>query len=237
MPKKPIQSGDSIAGLSPGQAAFVAHYLAVGKPTYLNGTRAAIAAGYAAESARGQAWRLRTNANVARQINQHLADAGVSVEKLLAELASQVFSADPADFEELLDGRETMAQARKRGVVTRWIKKIKARIVKGPGEDDPTTIVEREVELIDLQKSLSDLLRALGRLPDTDDRHDKNQVAEDPIEARRRAAFFAEFEQLLAEPMVPGGQPIARAKRAKPEPKPQPKHSTTKATKKKRKAK
>lgn len=79
--------------LTPRQARFVQEYL-----HHLNGTKAAIAAGYAESGARQEGARLLANAVVARAIDAEMAkNPGVTRQRIVDELAKIAF-ADPKNF-------------------------------------------------------------------------------------------------------------------------------------------
>src|SRR5208283_2031521 len=90
------ESGSGRQGLTARQTLFIAEYL-----VDLNGTRAAIAAGYSKKTAKAQASRLLTNVNVAAEIaarmEKRCAKLEVTADTVVQELAKLGF-ANMADY-------------------------------------------------------------------------------------------------------------------------------------------
>ncbi|MDD4888709.1 MAG: terminase small subunit [Phycisphaerae bacterium] len=151
-------SGDTeapLAGraLTPRRRQFVNHYLAAGRPTYLNATQAAVAAGFGPKTARQAGHRLLTNVDISAAVDARLARCGITTDRLLRELAAHAFEGDAADFEPFVDGSATLGELRSRGVNTRLVKKARVAVRQGT--------VSRAVELVDAHTAIRELLRVL----------------------------------------------------------------------------
>ena len=83
-PEGEIVQAEKLPELSTREAAFVEHYLGNG----YNATRAALDAGYAKSSSRVQGHRLITRDSIRAEIKAHLADLGVTHERVVTELAA-----------------------------------------------------------------------------------------------------------------------------------------------------
>lgn len=110
------------------QQAFIDHYFACG----MNGTRAAIRAGYAADSASVEASRLLRNANVAEVIQRIFRENTMPADEVLARLTDHA----RGDIGDLLDdsGNIDIKAARAQGK-TALIKKIKRTVTTFTDED------------------------------------------------------------------------------------------------------
>ncbi len=117
--------------LTTKQQLFVDAFLSNG----FNATQAAITAGYSPNSAEAEASRTLRKVKVRALIEAHLADAGITRERVLQEMADIAFRTDLADYEPVMNG-ESLQDLRGKGVDTRHIKKIKtSRRVVGTGKD------------------------------------------------------------------------------------------------------
>jgi phage terminase small subunit len=131
-----------VAKMSGKQQRFVDEYL-----IDLNGTQAAIRAGYSPHTANEQASRLLTNVNISGAIDRAKADrskrTGINADRILEELAKIAF-ANVADLIEFLNGGSGDRQD------TAAVQSIKVKRI--PTDDGD--IVEREIRLNDKQKAL-----------------------------------------------------------------------------------
>ncbi len=142
--------------LTPKRERFVDHYIANGG----NGAKAAKDAGYAQKTARVEAARLLTNANIQRRIAERIDDAAsVSANEVIGTLAAQM----RADATDLFDESgafdiEKLREAR----LGHLIKKIKVkRYAEGPREaQEPVDIIE--IELHSQQAAAVQLCKVLG---------------------------------------------------------------------------
>jgi len=131
--------------LTDKQSAFVAEYLHNG----FNATRAAIAAGYAKETAYSEGGRQLRNVDVVAAIKVGLDKNGITPDRIDCEFAQMAMGTDPAELNKLLEGGATLADLREMGFDTRQIKKIKSRReVKGQGAN-ATAYDVTEVEMYD----------------------------------------------------------------------------------------
>ena len=130
------------------QSAFVTHYLQNG----YNATKAAELAGYAYPRAEGA--RLLTKVGVRLEVDQHLAEIGVTREKILLEDAKTAFDTDIADYEAFLQGVK-LKELRASGVDTRQVKRITRKV-------DKDGVESYSIELHSRDKALDRLSRALG---------------------------------------------------------------------------
>lgn len=134
---------DALKGLKGRRRLFVLEYFATG----MNGTRAAINAGYAPESAHVESSRLLKNAKVREALEAIFKERTLSKDEVLARLTEQA----RGDILDVLkdDGTLDFEKAKRLGK-TALIKKISQRTVLG--ENSETHIIE--VELHNQQKAL-----------------------------------------------------------------------------------
>lgn len=125
-------------GLSEKHQAFVNAYLSNG----FNGTRAAIEAGYSEKTARQQAARLLTYANIAAAVKQGLTEHAMPSFEVLARLADQARST----MEDFLDesGDIDLKKAREQG----RLHLIKTRAITKEGERIELYSAQSALELL-----------------------------------------------------------------------------------------
>jgi len=151
VPKRKKKSKSPIAikkVLSDKEDVFVNTYLANG----YNGTRAAEKAGYACP--RSTATKMLSKGHIRAEIDQHLAEIGVTREKVLLEDAKTAFDTDMSSYEDFLHGA-TLKELKGRGIDTRQVKKITRKVDKDGGES-------HSIELHSRDKAIDRLARALG---------------------------------------------------------------------------
>lgn len=142
---------------------FVSEYL-----KDFNGTRSAIAAGFAEKSAHVTASRLLRNAKVNTAIKQAIAERIMSADEVKLRLAD-IARGDMGDFLDInsMSFAIDLARAKDAGK-TKLIKKVKqktvTRIEKDGTEQEDNTI---EIELYDAQAALNSLGKHLGLFKDT----------------------------------------------------------------------
>lgn len=196
--KHPITTETEVdAPLSPKEELFVYELLQRG---VRSGSDAAIAAGYAVKSARVQASRMLTRANIQRAIRERLDAAQIEADDVLRRLVEHA-TGSMADFiaidKDGLPGLD-FRQARKLGKLG-LVKKFKhTREVRGSG-DDMTTKDTYEVELYDAQAALTLLgkhHRLFDRAGEDDWRGELIRAGLDPDEALENLAndFFAHLQ-------------------------------------------
>jgi len=142
--------------LTPKQRRFVEEYL-----IDLNGTQAAIRAGYSPNTAKEIASENLTKPNIAAAIAKAMADrsrrTGITVDRVLEEIAKIAF-VNAADIINVDGSVEWNAERHD----TAAVQSVKVKTI--PAEDG--NIVEREVRLYDKAKSLEMLGRHLGLFND-----------------------------------------------------------------------
>lgn len=136
--------------LTDKQQAFIDAYLSNG----FNGTRAAISAGYSEQSAHAIAWENLRKPEIKSVIEQHLADAGATRERIVSELVKVAFATDLEAFECWLEGKSTVGQLKEAGIDTTTVKKLAVR----PGRNG----VSRSVELYDKLRAIEQLSKILA---------------------------------------------------------------------------
>ncbi|MFV0351215.1 MAG: terminase small subunit [Oscillospiraceae bacterium] len=142
-----------MAKLSPKRELFCQEYL-----VDLNGTQAAIRAGYSARAATTEASRLLTNANVRARIDILMAErskrTGVNADRVIRELARIAF----VNAEDVVDTRtggvRSDASADDKAAI------FSVKVKQGSGPDFTTD--EREVKLFDKLKALELLGKHTG---------------------------------------------------------------------------
>ncbi|MCX7003856.1 MAG: terminase small subunit [bacterium] len=154
----PIVNARAFDLLHVRQQAFVREYL-----RDFNATRAAIAAGYSAKTARSIGNENLTKPDIAAAVRELMDESGISRERIMQEVARMAFRVDLADFD-LLHRGKTLAELRELGVDTSLIKKIKTRTeVEGRGEEGVQYVV-REIELRDRLGALEMRAKLAGLL-------------------------------------------------------------------------
>ena len=154
--KAESDSAPNERALTTKQRAFVDEYLING----YNGTQAALKAGYSPNGADVQAFNLLRNTKIHALIEAHLADAGITRERVLQEMADIAFRTDLADYESLLG--DELRKLRESGVNTRHIKKFKtsSRVLVA-GDDDAVSLGDVSIELEDSTGMLDKLAKVL----------------------------------------------------------------------------
>ena len=133
--------------LTPKQGAFVTEYLSNG----FNATRAAIAAGYAEESAYSQGSRLLRHDEIAAKIETEFAKRGIRPTQCKILLGEVAFDTDITDFEPWLQGKVTLEELRASGVNTSLVKSSR---ISDKGA--------RSIELHDRLGAVKEINRVLG---------------------------------------------------------------------------
>lgn len=150
---------------TPKQQRFVDEFL-----RDLNGTQAAIRAGYSARTAESQAWRLLRNARVAaaiqRRREQLAKQAEVSQERIIEELRRVAF----ADLRELVTWNGTAVTFVASNDLTleqaAVVASVKAKIIEFDGDDVAGRKIELELKTHDKLRALEMLGRHLGLFKD-----------------------------------------------------------------------
>ena len=166
------------------QQAFVAAYLSNG----FNGTKAAVEAGYAVDSAHVEGSRLLRNAKVVAVIEQAFKDKGISAGAVEILLSIIALDSDVTDFEPWIKGEKTLEQLRADGVDTRV---VKSATVSGN---------TRKLELHDRLAAAREIVRVLGlvtekqevgvrQLPALDDTPAEVEAAVADVQARWQKAL------------------------------------------------
>lgn len=164
-----------MAELTPKQARFVEEYL-----VDLNGTQAAIRAGYSVRTANEQGSRLLANVSVAQAVGQAQAERSARLrltqDRVLEELASLGF-AKLGDYAEW--GLDRFALIESSTVDTRAVQEVKVKETVLSSGEDGETILKREygVKLHDKVSTLKLLGQHIGMFVD---RHEhRNAPGED----------------------------------------------------------
>ncbi len=134
------------------QLTFKAEYFSNG----FNATKAAIAAGYAPDSAHVEGSRLLRNAKVSAAIAKTFQERGIASETVQILLAILVFDADVADFDPWIKGEKTLEQLRAEGVDTRAVRTV---------TESPTGA--RRIELHNRLEAANQLAKIMGLLAAT----------------------------------------------------------------------
>jgi phage terminase small subunit len=157
----------------------------------LNGTRAAIAAGYSERTAEVQASRLLSNAKVRRIIEGLLSKRAskltIKAERVIEEIARLAMS-NMADYMEIdAEGKPTGIDLRK---LTRdqaaCIQEITEDTTGGTGDGERRLVIRRKFKLADKTKNLELLCRHLGMFNDKVQITGLDQLAERINELRKR---------------------------------------------------
>jgi phage terminase small subunit len=154
-----------MSGLTRKQSLFVAEYL-----TDLNGTQAAIRAGYSAKTAPEQGSRLLTNVKVAAAIEAaqqaRAQRTGITADRVVAELAKLGF-ANMADYMRATDGGDPYLDfsALSRDQAAALQEVTVDRYTEGHGEDK-RDVKRVKFKLADKRAALVDLGRHLGLFVD-----------------------------------------------------------------------
>lgn len=158
----------------------------------LNGTQAAIRAGYSPKTANQQASRLLANANIRAYIDRKLAErsrrTGINADRVLRELARVAF-VNAAD---LIDDGSGLIRDEAKADDTAAISSVRVKTIPTDAGD----IVEREIKLTDKNKALDMLCRHLGLYADRN-------------AAEEGAGGVVVLPEVQVEP-VPAGQEGAR---------------------------
>lgn len=145
------------------QKVFINEYLKC-----FNASEAARRAGYSEKSARFTGNELLKNPNISQQIQERLAEVHMSADealKLLADIGRGDIG-DIVDDNGLLDLRI----ARQKGM-TKLLRKIKQKTITRIGKtdaDDDVEITEIEFEMYSAKDAIDTVLKAGGKLKDTD---------------------------------------------------------------------
>lgn len=136
----------------------------------LNGSRAAIAAGYSERRAKVTGSELVTKRNVAALIDKLLSARAskleIKAERVLEEIARQAFS-NMLDYMEIIDGKPTGLDLSK---LTRdqaaCIQEITEDTTGGSGDGERRLVLRTKFKLADKTKALDMLMRHLGMFQD-----------------------------------------------------------------------
>jgi phage terminase small subunit len=146
-------------GLTARQARFVAEYL-----VDLNGTQAAIRAGYSPETAESQASRLLTNAKVSAAVSAgkaaQLSAAQLTAARVLEELRRLAFSDVRGLFDEAGNLRPLHELTAEQAAAIASLEVVKKNVAAGDGQVD--TI--HKVKVWDKTKALESLAKHFGLL-------------------------------------------------------------------------
>ncbi len=146
--------------LDPKHQLFVDKYFEL----TFNGTRAAIAAGYSRKTARQQASRLLTNADIKAEVERRLADQVMSRNEVLARLADHA----RGDMRDFIDKPAKTLARHPNGNL---IKKVERTITTHSDLDGKVISVEEKLklELYDAQSAMVQLGRYHGLFQDKTD--------------------------------------------------------------------
>ena len=151
----------AFAKLKTKEQVFLIEYFQNG----FNGTRAAITAGYSESSARSEASKLLTKHNIIAARNEALDAIGITPERIKLALAEMAFGNDVAEFSDIAGG-ESLKEARKRGVNTALVKKLKTRFEAVGRGEEATLYQVQELELYDRLSALEKLAKIRGMFVD-----------------------------------------------------------------------
>lgn len=114
-----------------------------------------------AEAAIVSASRVLASANVRAALAEQMDLMGMTPERIKAHHAA-IIEADLADLEDVVEGGERLSEARRRGIDTKVVRRIKGkRRITRDKDGNETVEVEREIEQYDRQKSLEGMARIL----------------------------------------------------------------------------
>ncbi len=152
------------------QEAFVNEYL-----KDHNGTQAAIRAGYSKRSARAEACKLLTKADISEAIKARIAEKTMDSDEVLTRLAD-IARGNLADLMDVTTSGFTLELMKKDEVgnlvvkpETKLIKKIKQKVttfVAKKESDEDREIVETEIELYSAQEALNTIAKLNGMITD-----------------------------------------------------------------------
>lgn len=184
---------------------FIHHYLAFGKPTFLNALASIKAAGINKPGAANQADVTRHKPAVRAAIRRYLASSGATMARCLHELTRQAFDMDLADYNGFLTGKVDLAEMRTAGVNTKCLKSARHRITKD-GENF-------EIELIDRQRALENLVDLLKDAEPNPmiDPEDAPGPGNTVIHEERVQLICQLIRSRLSKPLVPEGRPMLTA--------------------------
>lgn len=173
-----MAKASAFSQLSDQHKAFVRAYLKC-----FNAAKAAIEAGYAESNAYDTGSRLQRNTDIAAAISEQLDNLGITEERIKSEFAQIALDSDLADFEGLLtNGRLTLKEARKLGLPTKRIKKLKiTRRVVGTGEG-AYPVEDVQIELHDPQRALEALAKVRAMFVDRQRHEGKVSLERKPEE-------------------------------------------------------
>lgn len=129
--------------LRPREQAFLVEYM-----REYDAAAAAIAVGYPADIAQRQGGAILRRPRVRAALTEELGAHGITRDVLVTLAKQMLYRLDMADFEPYLDGQETLAQLRRKGVPTSLIRRAskgKSRAIEVP---DKLAILERLAKLI-----------------------------------------------------------------------------------------
>jgi phage terminase small subunit len=151
--------------LTPKHALFVREYL-----KDLNGTQAAIRAGYSAKTAKVQASQLLTRLNVQEAIaagqKERFCEIDTSIERIRREIALRAF-ANMADYTKIVDGKRVLdtEKAYTRDQMAA-IQEITEDVTGGTGDGERKKVIRAKWKFTDSLKALELLSRHRGMLQD-----------------------------------------------------------------------
>jgi len=194
--------------LTPKQDAFCREYL-----IDLNGTQAAIRAGYSEKTAYNIGWENVRKPEIKAEIDRRLDEAHLSKGEVLQRL-SDMASSDIGSFMDVSsvgwnidllqrdeNGDPVLDQSGKvvRRPETKLIKKIKQKVttIIGKKDQDDKEIIETEIELYDAQAAQRDILKMHGKLSETQMNIDLTALT---IEQLERIAKGESVISVLANP-------------------------------------
>lgn len=198
-----------MVALTPRQERFVQEYL-----KDLNGAQAAIRAGYSPRSAKEQASRLLTNANVADAVARAKADQlgriGLTADRVLEEVAAVAF-ARLGDYAAWGPGRFCLQEshdvdletgARTERFDTRAVQAVTLKEITIPTENGDIVKTEQSIKLHDKLGALERLGKHLGMFAD------KRTIT---LEIKKEAEALADelgipYEQVLKEAGIDEGK-------------------------------
>jgi phage terminase small subunit len=145
--------GKAWSALNEQHKLFVFHYL-----KSFNATKAALAAGYSANSVRAQASDLLTRPNIAAAVTEQMDRLGITQERISNAIAEIAFGADIADLEEVFQGGK-LSELRRSGVPTHMIRKMRAIRRKVKDGDDWADVDDVTVESYSRLEALEKLAK------------------------------------------------------------------------------
>lgn len=186
------------AMLTDAERVWISVYLGSKGGGYMNSTTATRLAFPEITNACDKGQRMRMDPRIALLVEWHLAEHGLTRERLLTTLSDWIYRTDPADAAGLFDGSMTLAQLRKTGWDTNVVESIKTT-TRGK-------TVTREVHLMPKLAAMKSLLQALG-LFDRQHTDTPGAVIAKTVFIQRNQTIINEIRAGAVLPTAPGLPP------------------------------